>query len=281
MSAIAVAFGLISAAFYGAADFCGGIATRRTSIYSVVVLSQLVGFVVLLAAIAFVPSHATASDYAWGAGAGLCGGVGLALLYHALSIGKMGVVSPITAVLAAAMPVVLGVWVRHDALSLLQDVGIVVALAAVVLISLSFDDDGRMEFATAGVREAIAAGAIIGGFYVCLGFAHSDSGMQPILAARLTSAALLVVVALIARAPLRPAKGTFPIIALAGFLDMSANVLYVLAARIGFLSVAAVLTSLYPASTVLLARFALHERLHNVQKFGVALALTGVALIVG
>jgi len=281
MSAIAVAFGLISAALYGAADFCGGFATRRSSIYSVVVISQLVGFVLLLVATVFLPSHATASDYAWGFAGGLCGGAGLALLYHALSIGKMGVVSPITAVLAAALPVVLGVAVRHEALSWLQSVGIFVALLAVVLISLSYDENGRMEFATAGVREAIASGVVLGGFYLCLGLTHPNSGMQPILAARLASAGLLILIALIARAQLRPSNGMLPLIVLAGALDMSANVLYVLATRSGFLSVAAVLTSLYPASTVLLARFLLNERLHLVQKLGVGLALAGVALIAG
>lgn len=279
MSALAVLLGLVSAAFYGAADFFGGVATRRSSIYSVVVISQLVGFVLLLVATVFVPSHATASDYAWGFAGGICGGVGLALLYHALSIGKMGVVSPITAVLAAALPVVLGVEARHETLAWFQSAGVVVALVAIVLISLSFDEHGKMEFATAGVREAIAAGIVIGGFYLCLGLTHPDSGVQPILAARLASAALLIVVALVARARLRPASGVFPLIALAGVLDMTANVLYVLATRTGFLSIAAVLTSLYPASTVLLARFVLREHLHAVQKFGVVLALAGVALI--
>jgi drug/metabolite transporter (DMT)-like permease len=279
VSGLAVLFGLVSAAFYGAADFFGGLATRRSSIFSVVVISQLVGFVLLLVATVFLPSHATASDYACGFAGGICGGVGLALLYHALSIGKMGVVSPITAVLAAALPVVLGVEARHETLAWFQSAGVVVALVAIVLISLSFDERGKMEFATAGVREAIAAGIVIGGFYLCLGLTHRDSGVQPILAARLASAALLVVVSLIARAQLRPARGVFPLIALAGVLDMTANVLYVLATRTGFLSIAAVLTSLYPASTVLLARFVLRERLHAIQKFGVVLALAGVALI--
>lgn len=279
MSAIAVAFGLISAAFYGAADFCGGIATRRSSIYSVVVISQLVGFVLLLVATAFVPSQATASDYAWGIAGGISGGVGLALLYHALSVGKMGVVSPITAVLAAALPLVLGVTVRHETLAWFQSVGIFVALLSIVLISLSYDERGRMEFATEGVREAIASGVALGGFYLCLGLTHPSSGMQPVLAARLASAALLVGVALVARAHLRPASGMLPLIALAGALDVTANVLYVLATRAGFLSIAAVLTSLYPASTVFLARFILNERLHAVQKIGVGLALAGVALI--
>src|SRR5271156_6861160 len=102
---IAIVLGLAAAGFYGAADFCGGLATKRTSIFSVTVISQAAGLVLLALLLLFIPSHAFRgaagpTDYAWGFAAGLCGGLGLALLYHALSIGKMGVVSPITAVLA-------------------------------------------------------------------------------------------------------------------------------------------------------------------------------------
>lgn len=276
---IAVVLGLFASIFYGAADFCGGLAAKRAGIFAVTVFSQLSGLALLLCAIPFMHAQADAADYVWGVLGGICGGVGLALLYHALSIGKMGVVSPITAVLAAAVPAVFGVVVRREPLAWYQMLGIAAALIAVVLISLSHEDDGRLEFSTAGVREAIASGIVIGGFYLFLGLARPEAQLQPLLAARLASAAFLALVALVARRTVVPAAGTTGLILFAGAIDMTANVLFVLADHVGLLSIAAVLTSLYPASTVVLARVVLGERLATIQKAGVALALAGVALI--
>ena len=269
---------LAAAVAYGAADFCGGLASRRTAMLAVVVLSQIVGLAVLLACRAFMPTRADGMDYVWGALAGLFGGVGIALLYHALSIGKMGVVSPITAVLAAALPLVAGV-LRGERLTLLQGIGIGVALVAIVLISISTEENGTREIATAGVREAIVSGLALGGFYICLAYPHQRAGLDPLLAARITSIVLLALVGVVARTDFRPQRSSIGLIVLGGVLDMSANALYVLAAYAGYLSIAAVLTSLYPASTVFLARVVLRERLQRSQWAGVALALVGVALI--
>ncbi len=275
---MAIALGLFAAAFYGAADFCGGLATRRSSMFAVAILSQAVGFAILLVIIPFFPGHASAADYLWGLVAGVCGGLGLALLYHALSIGKMGVVSPITAVLAACMPVVVGI-VRGEHLFIAQILGIGAALIAVVLISISTEDGGKLEFATAGVREAILSGVVLGGFYVFLARAGPAAGLYPLITARIGSIGFLIGLGLLLRQSLRPARGAVRLIALAGSLDMTANVLYVLATFAGYLSIAAVLTSLYPASTVFLARAVLKERLQPIQWAGATLALIGVALI--
>ena len=273
-----IALGLCAALFYGAADFCGGLATKRTSIFAVAIVSQAVGFAIILVVLPFFPASAGRADYGWGLLAGVCGGLGLALLYHALSIGKMGVVSPITAVLAAILPVVIGV-LRGERLSWFQTLGIVVALIAVVLISLSVDDAGRREFSTAGVKEAIASGIVLGGFYTFLALAGKHAGLYPLVAARVGSVGFLILLALVLRRNIRPGNGTMPLIVLAGAIDMTANALYLLATFAGYLSIAAVLTSLYPASTVLLARVVLNERLQSLQKFGVACALAGVVLI--
>jgi drug/metabolite transporter (DMT)-like permease len=270
--------GLSAAVLYGAADFCGGIAAKRTSPYTVAVIAQAVGFVLLLAVLPLFPSHATTSDYLWGLAAGACGGIGIALLYHALAIGKMGVVSPITAVLAAALPVIVSV-VRGERLSLAQIAGIAVALIAIVLISVSTEETGEREISTKGVKEAIAAGIIIGGFFLCLAYAHKSAGLNQLLAARVSSVVLLLLVAFATRSDLRPRGNVLPVILLSGAIDMAANALYVFATYHGYLSIAAVLTSLYPASTVFLARVVLKERLQRSQKLGVVLALAGVALI--
>lgn len=273
-----VVLSLFAALFYGAADFCGGLASRRTGVFSVAVLSQGAGLIVLLAILPFFPGHATSSDYLWGTAAGLCGGVGLALLYHALSIGRMGVVSPITAVLAAALPLGVGI-LRGEHLTVLQLCGIAVALGAIVLISISTEPDGAREISTAGVKEAIASGLVIGGFYLCISFAHPASGLHGLLAARIASTLFLALAALAMRSSLVPAGGTLGLILFGGTIDMTANALYVLATYNGYLSIAAVLTSLYPAGTVFLARAVLKERLALVQKFGVGLALAGVTMI--
>ena len=276
---LAVVFGVLGGVFYGTADFFGGLATKRTGIFAVTIVSQFAGFVVLALVVGFLPAHAFTNDYLWGAAGGLCGGVGLALLYHALSISKMGVVSPITAVLAAAGPALFGVFAKGERLEWFQELGIVVALCAIVLISLSHDDDGRIEFSTAGVKEAILSGIALSGFFLFLGLARPEAGLQPLLAARGASAAFLLLVALVTRSPIVPQNKTRGLIVVAGAIDMSANVLFVLADHAGYLSIAAVLTSLYPASTVFLARVVLKERLAVIQKAGVALALAGIALI--
>jgi uncharacterized membrane protein len=130
---MAIVLGLLAAAFYGSADFCGGFAAKRNGMFAVAVTSQGAGFVLLLAVIPLLHGQFTARAALYGALSGICGGLAIVLLYHALSIGKMGVVSPITAVLAAAFPVVVGMM-RGERLSPAHLVGIGLALVAVVLI---------------------------------------------------------------------------------------------------------------------------------------------------
>lgn len=273
-----ILLGLLAAAFYGSADFCGGLATKRSSMWSVTIFSQAVGFVLLFGVLPFFPGHATTADYLWGAAAGACGGIGLALLYHALSIGKMGIVSPITAVLGASLPVLVG-SMHGEHLSTFQLTGILLALIAVVLISTSHDDGGKFEFATAGVKEAVVSGLILGGFYLLLAHAGARAGLYPLVTARLASMGFLTILALLARQTIRPARGAMRLIVMAGAIDMTANALYVLATFQGYVSIAAVLTSLYPASTVILAWLVLKERLQAVQYAGLLCALGGVLLI--
>jgi drug/metabolite transporter (DMT)-like permease len=274
---VGIVLGLLAAAFYGAADFCGGFATKRNGMLAVALASQAIGLVLLLAVMPFIGGRFTGASAVYGLSAGACGGVGIVLLYHALSIGKMGVVSPITAVLAAALPVIAGT-ARGDRVSAAQAIGIALALIAVVMISCSTEPDGRFEFSTKGVREALASGLFLGGFYILLALAGKHAGLYPLMFARLASVVLLLLIAAALRRSVFPTAAV-TIVVIAGALDMTANVLYVLAVYAGYLSIAAVLTSLYPASTVFLARLVLGERLARVQKIGVALALAGVALI--
>ncbi len=270
--------GLLSAAFFGSADFFGGLASRRASAYSVSIVSQGIGLLLLALVFKFLPGHATLRDYLYGGLAGICGGAGLLLLYHALSIGRMGVVSPITAVLAAGVPVVMDL-ARGNRPTLTHGFGLALALAAVVLISASFEESGKREIATEGVREAILSGLILGGFLFFLAMRGPDAGLKPLLAARFTSITCLVIVTLVMRGDMRLPRNVLPTAALGGMLDMIGNGLYVVAADMGSLAVAAVLASLYPAATVLLAFLVLRERLTRVQFAGVVCALAGVLLI--
>lgn len=275
---VALVLGLVAAAGYGAADFCGGLAAKRAPMLAVACGGQAAGLVVLVPLAFVAPMHPTVLDIILGLIAGVCGGVGIALLYHALAIGKMGVVSPITAVLAAAVPVAAG-FARGERLHGAQIVGIAVALIAIVLISLTTEETGEREIATGGVREAIVSGLLLGAFLAILAYVSNEAGFAGLLAARCSSVLTLAAIALVARVDPRPPRAMLPLVGGSGLLDGSALVLYVLAARLGGLSVAAVLTSLYPAATVLLARVILRERLRAWQFAGMVLALAGVALI--
>lgn len=245
---------------------------------AVTLIAQAIGLLCMLCVVPFYGGHPQRSELLWSAAGGVFGGIGIALLYHALSIGKMGVVSPITAVIAAAFPVVVGI-VRGDPLKWFQLLGVFFALVAVVLISLSKEESGEREIATEGVKEAIASGVALGVFFLTLGIGQRSHGFDGLLAARIGSVACLLLLALVARTPLRLPRATLGTVAASGTIDMAANAFYVVAAQTGALAVASVLTSLYPASTVFLARIVLRERLQPVQKIGVGLALIGVALI--
>src|ERR1700733_1877396 len=285
-----VAFALAAALFYGAADFCGGLASRRVASLAVVVWSQAAGLAVLLPALLVVPGVPRASDLAWGLACGLAGAFAIALLYRGLAIGTMGVVSPVTAVFAAAIPVGFAV-LRGERPAPLALIGIGCALVAVVLVSASpappspAGADAPLARAPLarrlppGIPEALGAGAAFGFFFIALAQTHADAGLYPLLPTPLASIAILGTGALLLRRPLRVGRAGLPTIVAAGLLDMGANVFYVLAAHAGALSVAAVITSLYPAGTVALAAAVLHERLVRVQWIGVTVALTGVLCI--
>jgi drug/metabolite transporter (DMT)-like permease len=276
---VTVALALAAALAYGAADFCGGIATRRTQAAAVVILSQLGAAVVLAAAWVTFPGGGRfySDDVVYGLCVGLAGAIAITALYGALAIGRMGVVSPITAVVGASVPVVTGFGLGQRP-TLAAGVGVGLALVAVVLVSIDAETRS-FSLRAPGIGLALVSGLAIGASYVFLSLGHNDGGFDRLAIARVVTVALLIGYALARRQSLRAAPGGLPLIVGAGALDMSANVLYILAARSGLLAIAAVLTSLYPASTVLLARIFLRERLAPLQWVGVAVAACGVVLI--
>lgn len=275
---------LASAATYGAADFLGGLASRRAGTIAIVVLSQLAGLIALVLMLPFLPASTPArGDWLWGAAAGVAGGTGVALLYRALAIGTMAVVAPITAVCAVTIPVAAAIAFGERPAPVTMG-GIVLAVIAIVLVSQPHaapDATGETQRIRArGVATAFASGVAIGLFFLALARTNSEAGMWPLVAARGTSFGLFGAIALMWRLPLRMTGGVARIAVGGGVLDMLANLLYLLATRLGPLSVAVTLSSLYPASTVLLARTVLGERLSPRQVAGIVCALVAVILIV-
>jgi drug/metabolite transporter (DMT)-like permease len=279
MTELSYLLAVLSAGAYGAADFLGGLATRRFTAYSVVVFSQLAGLVLVLLALPFLPdSSPTSNDFAWGAAAGLAGGFGVALLYRGLAIGVMSVVAPVTAVCSVIIPLAVGVALgeRPAGLAIL---GVVLAIAAIVLVSQTGHREAGKR-STTGLSIAVASGICIGAFLVCLQRTGPGAGLWPLAAARVTSVGCFTVVAMVAREKLRLKRTGVPLVIGGGTLDMLANLLYLLAVREGPLGIVATLASLYPASTVVLAWLVLRERLRAVQLGGVVCAAVAIVLIV-
>ena len=267
---------------YGAADFLGGLASRRSTTLAVAGVSQIVGLMLLMIAAPLLSgAHAAPAALAWGAAAGVGGGLGIALLYRALASGRMSVVAPVTAVCAITVPVLAGMMLG-ERLPFIVLAGVVLAMGAIVLIS----QEGPARL-TSGTRidrsllPALFAGVAIGAFYVCLERAGADAGLWPLLAARSVSVTGFAGAVLLTKRSFRLAAGTERIVVATGVLDVLANALYVMAVREGMLSVVATLSSLYPAATVVLAYLVLGERLRWVQGVGLGVALVAVVMIAG
>ena len=282
MTAALLALG--SAGLYGAADFLGGLASRRSSVVAVVVISQLAGLVVLVLMLPLLPDASpTARDWAWGSAAGVAGGIGVALLYRALAIGTMAIVAPTTAVCAVIVPVAAAVALgeRPGAGAL---GGIALAIVAIALVSRQATAAARLNqpdlARTRSVVTALASGVAIGLFFLMLAQSGANAGMWPLVGARSLSFLLFLAVALATKRSLHMPRDLMVTVASGGVLDMLANLLYLLASRHGMLSVVVTLSSLYPASTVLLARVVLGERLNSTQTAGIVCALAAVILIV-
>ncbi len=278
---------LVSAVLYGAADFFGGLTARRANTVATVLVSQFVGLALLLVVLPFLPAATISSrDWLWGIVAGFSGGIGVALLYRALAVGTMAVVAPITAVCAAMIPVLFAFGLG-ERLRPLTIVGIALAFVAIALVSRprtpsnAAGQTSGNRFFPPGVLPALLAGVAVGLFFLSLARTTSGAGMWPLIAARITSVALFGCIALATGRTVRMSAPATTTAIAGGALDMLANALYMLAARLGPLSVVVTLASLYPATTVILARVVLGERLSLVQVAGIACALAAVVIIVG
>ncbi len=273
-----VLLALCSAATYGVGDFFGGLAAKRAAAAAVLLWSHVAGLVLVVAAAFVVSGQVTVGDVAIGALGGLGGALGVGLLYRALAIGPMSAVAPVTALLAAAVPIVAGI-VDGERPGASAAIGMVGALGAIVLVSAEGGGSLRPSDLR-GVLMALGAGLGFGLFFVALSHTGDDSGLWPIVGARLASVSVVGALALTGRvsaaleggAPRRLTVG-------AGACDVAANVLYLLAIREGLLSVVSALSSLYPVSTVVLAWIVLRERFAPLQRVGLALAVPAALLM--
>jgi uncharacterized membrane protein len=282
---MAALLALVAALAYGTGDFFGGLAARRLPSAAVVLRSNAVGLLGLLVALPIIGYEAVAArDLAYGALGGIAGAVGVLLLYRGLSQGAMSLVAPITAALSAIVPVTFGI-VDGERPSALGAVGIPLALVAIVLLSRDPDGAGSATGLSPTVlATSIGSGFGFGLFFVAIDHAGDQSGLWPVVAGRAASVSLFAIVALVsatARVGGPAARlGTTPALLVAcGLLDAGANALFLLATHHGMLTLVAVIGALYPASTLLLARIVLDERLARPQLGGVALAGIAVVLV--
>ena len=264
-----------SAAAWGTGDFLGGLASKGSNSFGVVVVTHGSGLLFMLA-MALLTREALPSNAAlgWGVAAGLGGGFGLVSLYRALAIGQMGINAPVAAVITGVIPVIVGIWTQGYPAPI-QFVGFAVALVAIWLIAMPNGEIGRPK----GLGLAMCAGIGFGIYLVCSSRASSEAVYWPLVAARAASMLEMMLVATLTRQAWKPNTKLLPTMILAGVADSSGNALFMYAVRFGRLDVASVLSSLYPASTVLLAWFVLKERMSRLQMVGMVAALVSVPLI--
>jgi uncharacterized membrane protein len=275
---ITVVLGLAAAVLYGVGDFAGGIASRRLTAVSVLLVSYPVGAVLMAALLPAFGGRASLHSILFGIAGGASGLVGVVLLYSLMTVAPINVISPVTAVLAAIVPVVVGVGIGERP-PLTAWLGIVLGLGAVVLVSRTTEDHPHGRIGAGVIALAFVSGLGFGMYFVFLARAGHDSGLWPLVVSRFASALLIVPLAA-ARKAFTVVRGRLlAVVVLAGSCDALANMCFLLASRHGLLSLASVLTSLYPATTVILAVWLLREHTSMTQRIGLGLAAGSIVLI--
>lgn len=275
---MAVLFALFAALSYGVSDFVGGLASRRVAALTVLVVSYPAGGVLMALLLPVYGGPVSGRTLWWSVAGGVAGLVGVSLMYSALARAPMSIISPVTAVLSAAVPVLAGVVVGERP-GVLSWAGIGLGLIAVVLVSRQASDQPHGTLSWQPLLMAVAAGVGFGSYFVCLARADHDSGIWPVVLSRFVSAALVIPLAIGLGQFVRMPRPAFRLAIVAGVLDACANVGFLLASRHGLLSLSGVITALYPAATVVLAAAILKERTGTMQRVGLALAGLAVVLI--
>ncbi len=270
-------YALMSAFAYGTADFLGGFSSRKNSASTTVAWAQAAGLLtVLIAAPLIGAENVSAGDMLWGAAGGVSGALGVLLLFHGLSTGIVSIVSPLAALSGAVFPVLFG-FLTGERPPLLTWIGVALSLPAIML--LSWEKDGKHDHVLKSVQLGLLAGILFGGFFILISQTSATSGMWPLVAARVTTVPLFLILSFARKRKIKLVMGTRRATLFSGALDMAANTLYLLAARTGYLIIAVVLTALYPAPTVILQKIFIHEKLTRLRIAGLVLSIAGAALI--
>ncbi len=285
MRMLAIVVGLASAITYGVADFFGGLGAKKTAPVVVTALAAVVGLLVLLPFALLVPGQVSLEAFLWGGISGVTGSVAIFLLYAALAVGPMSILSPLTAVLSALVPMTWGL-LGGERLPLWGYPALGGVLIAIVLVGF-VPERGAVRPRLRGILYAVASGLLIGAFFILIDLAPSDAGLYPVVANRVASGSiLLVVVAVLVALARRRRAPAFPglrdawlVIVACGVADAAANVLILTGLRMGDLTVMSVLAALYPAGTIALAALVLRERIAPVQWIGLGLALSSAAVL--
>jgi len=275
---MAALLAVAAAISFGTADFFGGASARRSAALSVMAVSAPVGVLFMLVVALVLPGAPTAAGLAWGAAAGLCGALGVIVFYTALAAGPMSVVAPLSALSSALVPVA-AAYVAGERLAPRALLGAMLCLAAIGLVSAERRTGEARRGPGRGILLAVLSGLGFGLFFVLSRHADASTGLWPLVTARLSWVAVVAVAAAGGAVRLYRDRLTIGLAVLSGLLDAGGNALYLVSARGGTMTLAAVLTSLYPAITVLLARVTYGELLRGVQKLGLVLAGAGVALL--
>ncbi len=275
---LSILFGIGSALAWGAADFTGGLASKRALPYQVLIVSEIAGLVPILAfALLWNEPVPSLPAWLWSAAAGGLGTIGLLLLYRALADGQMAIAAPVSALLAAVVPVVVGSF-TEGLPSVMTFIGFGLALTSIWTISgYSATIDARLSFRS--LRLPLFAGIFFGLFFVLMHQATRAAVVWPIVSGRLAGMLVMLLYAGAIRGSLWPRREVLPVVIFSGVVDVAGSVFYVLAARGGRMDIAAVLAALYPASTVILARLFLNEQISRPQVIGVILALAAIAMM--
>lgn len=272
----AILYGLVSAASWGGGDFSGGFATKSSNVSGVLLVGSIVSVVLLsICALWFGSPMPNVFSFTYGALAGVTGVLGLAALYKGLAGGQMGIVAPLAAITTASLPALLGIFLEGFP-STLQLMGFFIAFTAIWLLSIP---EESQKFQLRQINLPITAGILLGLSMILIDQAAERTVLWSLVVARITGIGVLLAQLLIFRNGNMPPKRKYPIICLAGIFDTGGYTFYALAASTGRLDTAAVLASMYPATTVMLAWLFLKERLAQRQWIGVIAALTAIILI--
>lgn len=275
--ALAILCGLAAAASFGTSDFCGGLATKRSSVFGVVIISQIFGLMLLAGlAIALDEAIPSGTKLLFGALAGLSGTLGLIALYIGLSVGRMGIVAPVSAIVGAILPVIVGFFLEGPP-SVTQMIGLLIGICAIWYLA------GGGSAGSVHAREIglpALAGMGFGFFFICINQVSETAIFWPLVTARVVSITMISLFVIISRRGIGVSgKRQGIIVILAGLFDACGNILFALASSVGRLDISTTITSLYPAGTVLLAWLILGERLGVRQWFGVVVALAALVLV--